>query len=422
MSQTTTSTTTAARTSPPIAPPEIIEPRYYREHGYPHEFWTQLRREAPVARCEAEGFPPFWAITKHADITRIATDPDHFLNAPLIAIFKSGDIAPPESRLHHLLNMDPPEHREYRRVTAKSFTPRAVRPRLEVYEKLVDEILDSVRDRGEIDWVTDFAALLPIWVIADMLGIPRADRDLFFRWTNEIIGSSDLDFRREGTTPRETAEAAIAEQTMYFADMVKARRRCPMDDMTSVVANAEIGGKPMPDKELFSYLVLLIVAGNETTRNAASGGLLAFTENPDEWRRLAANPELVDSAVEEIVRWTTPVIQFARTPTEDFELRGQHIRAGETLCLFYPSANRDEEVFDDPFVFRADRSPNPHLAFGIGEHLCLGAHLARTELKAILNRLLARGVIAERTGPVERLHSSFVGGIKRMPVRLRFQE
>jgi cytochrome P450 len=253
-----------------------------------------------------------------------------------------------------------------------------------------------------------------------MLGIPRSDRELFFRWTNEIIGSSDKDFQREGATPRQTAEAAIAEQTMYFGQMVQSRRRCPMEDMTSVIANARIDGGPMPDKELFSYLVLLIVAGNETTRNAASGGLLAFTENPDEWRKLVANPALVDSAVEEILRWTTPVIQFARTPTEDFELRGQKIKAGELLCLFYPSANRDEEVFDDPFVFRADRDPNPHLAFGIGEHLCLGAHLARTELKAILNRLLARGVVAERCGQVERLHSSFVGGIKRMPVKLRF--
>jgi cytochrome P450 len=405
----------------PMAPADIIEPRYYREHGYPHEAWARLRREAPVARCEVAGFPPFWAITKHADIVRIATDPDHFLNAPLIAIFKNTEIAPPEARLHHLLNMDPPEHREYRRLAAKNFTPRAVRPRLEVYERLVDEILDQVRDRDEIDWVTDFAALLPIWVIADMLGIPRRDRELFFRWTNEIIGSSDKDFRREGMTPRETAEAAIAEQRAYFTGMVSERRRCPMEDITSVLANAELDGQPLPQRELFSYLILLIVAGNETTRNAASGGLLAFTENPDEWRKLRADPTLVDSAVEEIVRWTTPVIQFARTATETFELRGQRIAAGELLCLFYPSANRDEEVFTDPFAFRADRHPNPHLAFGIGEHLCLGAHLARTELKAILNRLIARGALAERCGPVERLHSSFVGGIKRMPVRLQLE-
>ena len=278
-----------------------------------------------------------------------------------------------------------------------------------------------MRDRDEIDWVTDFAALLPIWVIADMLGIPRQDRELFFRWTNEIIGASDKDFRREGMTPRETAEAAIAEQRGYFTEMVAERRRCPMEDITSVLANAELDGQPLPQRELFSYLILLIVAGNETTRNAASGGLLAFTENPDEWRKLRADPSLVDSAVEEIVRWTTPVIQFARTATETFELRGQRIEAGELLCLFYPSANRDEEVFADPFAFRADRNPNPHLAFGIGEHLCLGAHLARTELKAILNRLLARGAIAERCGTVERLHSSFVGGIKRMPVRLHLE-
>ena len=404
-----------------MAPAEIIEPRYYREHGYPHEAWTRLRREAPIARCETAGFPPFWAVTKHADIVRIATDPQRFLNAPLIAIFKLDQAAPPESRLRHLLNMDPPEHREFRRLAAKNFTPRAVRPRLEVYERLVDEILDSVRDRDEIDWVTDFAALLPIWVIADMLGIPRQDRELFFRWTNEIIGAADHDFRRAGMTARQTAEAAIGEQRAYFTDMVAERRRCPMEDITSVLANAELDGRPLPELELFSYLVLLIVAGNETTRNAASGGLLAFVDNPDEWRKLRNDPSLVASAVEEIVRWTTPVIQFARTATEDVELRGQRIRAGDHLCLFYPSANRDEDVFEHPFEFRADRHPNHHLAFGIGEHLCLGAHLARTELQAIVNRLLARGALAERCGPVERLHSSFVGGIKRMPVRLHLE-
>ncbi|MDX1385717.1 MAG: cytochrome P450, partial [Thermoanaerobaculia bacterium] len=382
--------------------------------------WTRLRHEAPVARCEVEHFPPFWAITKHEDIIRVATDPVHFLNAPLISIFKDNREAPPETRLRHLLNMDPPEHRAYRRLAAKNFTPRSVRPRLEVYEGLVDEILEQVRDKDEIDWVTEFAALLPIWVIADMLGIPREDRELFFNWTNEIVGSADRDFRREGMTARQTTDAAVAEQIAYFGEMVGERRRCPMDDITSVLANAELDGAPLPENELFSYLLLLIVAGNETTRNAASGGLLAFTDNPEEWRKLRDDPSLVDAAVEEIVRWTTPVIQFARTATEDCELRGRQIKAGDHLCLFYPSANRDEDVFDEPFAFRADRNPNPHLAFGIGEHLCLGAHLARNELKAILNRLLHHGVVAERTGEVERLHSSFIGGIKRLPVRLHF--
>ncbi len=405
-----------------LAPPEIIDPNYYRDHGYPHEAWTRLRRDAPIARCEAEDFPPFWTVTKHEDIVRISTDPQHFLNAPLIAIFKRAEIDPVEMQLRHLLNMDPPEHRTYRRLAASNFTPRSVRPRLAIYEGLVDEILDHVVDREEIDWVTDFAALLPIWVIADMLGVPREHRDQFFLWTNEIIGAADPEFRREGVSPRETSEAAIAEQKEYFSRMVEERRRCPMEDITSVLANATIADQPLLDLELFSYLVLLITAGNETTRNATSGALLAFIENPDEFRKLRNDPSLVDSAVEEIMRWTTPVIQFARTAPEDVEIRGQKIVSGDQLCLFYPSANRDEDVFEDPFSFRVDRHPNRHLAFGLGEHICLGAHLARNELKAIINRLLARGAFAELAGPVERLRSSFVGGIKHLPVRLHLRE
>ena len=187
----------------------------------------------------------------------------------------------------------------------------------------------------------------------------------------------------------------------------------------SVVANADVGGAALPERELLSYYFLLVVAGNETTRNAMTGGLLAFLEHPEQWERLRRDPSLVDSAVEEIVRWTTPVIQFCRTATEDVEIRGKKIRAGDNLCLFYPSANRDEEVFDDPFQFRIDRQPNRHLAFGIGEHFCLGANLARLELRVVFRHLAARLAECELAGPVERLRSSFVGGIKRMPIRYR---
>jgi cytochrome P450 len=203
--------------------------------------------------------------------------------------------------------------------------------------------------------------------------------------------------------------------------MVEQRRREPTEDITSVLANAEIDGAPLPVFELLSYFYLLVVAGNETTRNATSGGLLALIEHPEELEKLRANPGLVDSAVEEILRWTTPVIQFARTAVEDVEIRGQKIRAGENLVLFYPSANRDEEVFEEPFRFRIERSPNPHLAFGIGEHICLGANLARLELRVVFRQLLERLVEVELAGRVERLRSSFVGGIKHIPIRYRMR-
>jgi cytochrome P450 len=203
--------------------------------------------------------------------------------------------------------------------------------------------------------------------------------------------------------------------------MADERRSRPRDDIVSVIANAQLGGAPLPRMELLSYYFLLVVAGNETTRNAMTGGLLALIENPSELRKLASDPSLVDSAVEEIVRWTTPVIQFCRTPIRDVEIRGQKIRAGQSLCLFYPSANRDDEVFDEPFEFRVDRRPNRHLAFGVGEHFCLGANLARLELRVVFRQLVARLEHVELAGQVERLRSSFLGGIKRMPIRYRMK-
>jgi len=207
----------------------------------------------------------------------------------------------------------------------------------------------------------------------------------------------------------------------YFTDMVADRMKHPTNDITSIVANGKVHGQPIPQFEMLSYYFLLVVAGNETTRNATTGGLRAFIEYPDQWQKLKRHPELIDSAVEEIVRWTSPVIQFARTATEDTVIRGQKIKAGESVCLFYPSANRDEEVFEEPFKFDISRDPNPHLAFGIGQHSCLGANLARLELKVIFSQLAERLDHAELAGPVERLRSSFVGGIKHMPIRMKMK-
>ena len=253
-----------------------------------------------------------------------------------------------------------------------------------------------------------------------MLGVPRADWKLMFRWTNAVVGSEDPEYQ-QGETPEDSAGGARKALFDYFWKMAEERQRQPTDDIVSVLANARLEGKDVPPFELLSYYFLLVVAGNETTRNSMSGGLLAFTENPGELEKLRRNPDLIPSAVEEIVRWTTPVIQFCRTPTEDFELRGQKIRAGESMCLFYPSANRDEDVFDAPFAFRVDRQPNRHLAFGIGEHFCLGANLARLELRILFRQLAERLVEVETTGPVERLRSSFLGGVKHMPIRYRLR-
>jgi cytochrome P450 len=275
-------------------------------------------------------------------------------------------------------------------------------------------------DRDQCDFVTEISSKVPVAVIAEMLGVPHSDWPTLFRWTNEIIGGGDPEFQR-GKNSNETFLQARMEMFTYFTNLVDERRKRPTNDVTSIIANAEVNGAPLPALELLSYLLVLVVAGNETTRNATSGGLLALIERPDQFRRLKSDPNLIKSAVEEIVRWTSPVIQFARTASSDAVVHGQKIRAGESVCLFYPSANRDEEVFDEPFKFDIGRNPNPHLAFGIGEHFCLGSNLARLELAVIFRELAKRLEFAELVGPVERLRSSFVGGIKHMPIRYKLR-
>jgi cytochrome P450 len=241
-----------------------------------------------------------------------------------------------------------------------------------------------------------------------------------FELSNTLLGSADPEYQK-GASTMETGERAREEFLGYFQHLVAKRRREPREDFASWLANSEVEGAPIREWELLSYFILLIVAGNETTRNATSGGLLALMEHRGELEKIRQNPEFIPSAVEEIVRWVSPVIQFCRTPTEDVEISGVKIRAGEPCCLFYPSANRDEDVFEDPFAFRIDRSPNEHYAFGIGVHFCLGANLARLELQEIFRRLVPRLAEVELAGPVERMRSSFVGGIKRMPLRVRFR-
>jgi cytochrome P450 len=399
---------------------DVATSEHYEQNGYPHPEWTWLRRHAPVFWYDRPNVDPFWVITKHADIIEIGKQPSIFLNAPRLAVFTNEFPPPTEAESRHLLNMDPPEHARYRRVTSGWFTPRTIRGMEEKVRRVTAEVLDDAAEKSEGDFVSDISARITIAVIAEMLGVPRSDWQLLFRWTNEIIAPQDPEFQK-GSTAKETIDRARLELFTYFHDLSEQRRAQPSDDIVSVVANGEVNGAPLPPVELLSYYFLLVVAGNETTRNAMTGGMLALLENPGEWEKLRRRRELVDCAVEETVRWTTPVIQFARTATRDYTLRGTVIRQGQAVCLFYPSANRDEEVFADPFAFRVDRSPNPHLAFGMGEHVCLGAHLARLELRCAFAALLDRLEHCELAGPVARMRSSFVGGIKRAPMRWRIR-
>jgi cholest-4-en-3-one 26-monooxygenase len=404
---------------------DIISEQAYADGGYPHEAWALLRREDPIHWYERPGVIPFWAVTRLDDIVRISKNPQVFQNAPRMAVFPELETGEEDAFFaRHLLNMDPPEHAKYRRVVSSHFTPRAVQRLHASVHEITAELLDEMAGDGSLredDFVRLFSARLPLAVLADLLGVPREDWELMFRWSNEVIGSTDPDYQVEGETAEETGERARLALFQYYAAMVEERRKQPREDIVSVLANARLDGEYIPPFELLSYLFVLVIAGNETTRNATTGGMLALLQHPAELERLRRDPGLVDKAVEEVVRWTSPVIQFCRTPNQDVEVGGKTIRAGQNMTRFYPSANRDESVFDQPFEFRIDRDPNPHVAFGIGEHVCLGANLARLELRSAFRQLLPRLEHVELAGAPSRRRSSFVGGIKRMPIRYRMK-
>jgi len=401
----------------------LVHPDVYANQGYPHEQWTRLRAEEPVSYQEQVSGIPYWAVTKHADIVTVSQRPQIFLNGPRLTISHEEeeilDEFPPT-----LIQMDPPRHRAFRQMVSKRFKPKALAHMHAEIERIGKEIVDDLVkdcDSGECDFVKAVAAPLPIAVIAWLLGVPREDWNLLFDWTNRTIGAGDPEFQEEGKTPTETARAAMIELFTYFAKLVEERKKNPTEDLISLFAQLELDGKPLPPMDVLAWCLIIVIAGNETTRNGTSGGMLAFIEHQDQLRRLQKSPELLEPAVEEVVRWTSPIIHFARTASEDFELGGKKIREGDAVALFYPSANRDEEIFKDPFEFRIDRQPNRHLGFGIGEHFCLGSHLARLELQVAYKYLLPRIEEIELTGPVERLQSSLVGGVKRLPIRYQLR-
>lgn len=428
---------------------DLINADRYAERGYPWEDWALLRREAPVYRYERPGVTPFWAVTKHSDIQRISRDPQTFSSAvPLFIVEhhpeeerEPGHDRPFDgSHLHDqehdqesqqdddglqlMINMDPPEHGQYRGIVNRRFSLRGMR----ILEDRIDEIaadvvdraaahlVDGVAGRGRIDFVTEVAAQLPLAAIGELLGVPRERWGDMFDWTNQIVGSGDPEYQ-DGRSTDETSAQAYQNLVEYFATLAEQKRRRPGDDLMTTIVQAEIDGQPLPAADVIAYGFLLIIAGNETTRNATSGGMLALLEHPEQLQRLRSNPELLDSAVEEILRWTSPVTHMARRATQPAEIGGQAIAAGETVVMWYPSANRDEDVFEHPEVFDIGREPNEHLAFGgFGEHFCLGANLARLELRSIFRHILERMDEIELDGEMERLRSGIVGGIKHLPI------
>lgn len=394
-----------------IDPSVLVDAAGYAANGFPFDAWAALRRESPVHWCEVPGFSPFWAVTRHEDVKHLSTHPDLFVSAPRTILFPEqleamvGGVQP-----RTLINMDPPEHRDYRAIAQPFLKPSAVRSLEGHIRAIVVELLDRQLGTDTFDFVFDLAAYHPLKVICEVLGAAPADEDLVLRIANTVFGIEDPDYAPQ--------IASLAGEMMeYYLRLKVDRLARPTDDLYSALVNARIGDEPIGDMELVAYFLILTSAGHDTTRNALAGGLLALLEHPDQLDLLRADPSHCATAADEIIRWTTPVIQFCRTPVEDVELGGRHIEAGETLAMFYPSANRDEAVFDRADELLVDRDPNPHLGFGVGEHYCLGAHLARLEIRILLEELVPRLEHVELAGPVERTAAAFVGGIKHLPIR-----
>ncbi len=405
-----------------IDPLDLVDPERFARHGYPHQVWTRLRAEAPVARIEPPGHPSFWAVTKFADIQYAASQPQLFSSAGGITL--DMDLTGVDMPVEMIVYLDPPEHGPMRKVANKKFLRSAVSARRQEIERIAADVVDRASTGGEIrecDFVDTFAAPYPVEVISWVLGVPQADWGHHFRWTNEIIGKDDPEYRRPGESPEDTSTRARGELHRYFKQMVADRRQHPQDDLVTQLTQSQVDGAPLTSRQLVSYCELLVEAGNQTTRDAIAGGMQAFCEFPDQWDKLRAHHGLLPDAVEEILRWVTPISYFVRTATEDCELHGQRIRAGDKVALYWASANRDEEVFEDPFEFRVDRPPSPSLVFGFGPHLCMGAHVARAELMAMFGLLIGRLEWFEQSGPVERLNSSVNGAIKHLPIRYRLE-
>ena len=392
---------------------DLFDPDAYAQ-SIPYDTFALLRREAPVYRQLRTGLPPFWAITRYHDIVKVSRDWATFSSERRGALLRE----PPEEALETqrlmMLNMDPPRHAKLRGLVNKGFTPRMISRLTPPIRRICTQIVDTVSEHGECDFVTEVAAELPLQVIAELLGIPESDQHQVFEWSNTMIGSDDPEWQR---SPEEATSAAMAMYA-YANELALQRRDSPRDDLVSVLMRAEVDGEQLTELEFDVFFLLLAVAGNETTRNLISGGMLALIEHPDQRRRLRDDSSLLDTGVEEMLRWVTPVMQFQRAAQHDTEIGGQRIAEGDRVAVYYVSANRDEAVFEQPDRFDVGRSPNEHLSFGGGgPHFCLGANLARLEIRVMFEELLRRLPDIELNGPTRRLRSNFINGLKSMPVR-----
>ena len=401
---------------------DITTPQAFADPATLLSNYKRLRAEAPVCFMEPAGYRPYWAVTKHADIMEVEKQNDRFINDPRLTVM------PIETEqmilemtggnnhiIRSLVDMDNPDHHKYRILTQAWFMPGNVKKRAEAIDGLAKHFIDRMADLGgECDFMQDVAAWFPLRVVMQILGVPEEDEPMMLKLTQELFGGEDPELGRSEST---IDANVIMDFYNYFAAITADRRANPKDDVATVIANAEIDGQPIPDLEAMSYYVIVATAGHDTTSSSTAGGLLALIENPDQMAKLKADMDLLPSAVDEMIRWVTPVKHFCRTATEDYELRGQSIKKDDTLVMCYWSGNRDEDVFDAPDRFDVTRSPNPQIAFGHGAHKCLGMHLARMEMAALYRELLSRLDHVELAGEPTYVAANFVSGLKSLPIR-----
>ncbi len=400
-----------------LASIDVLSNRVFAE-GVPHEALARLRQDRPIhfqTVRDERLYPQAWVLTKYEDVLAVSKDTDRFVNAHGLNLRAS--YSDQEDR--HLLNLDDPEHLRLRRMTNKNFTPRVVRRYTEHYHDMVGRLIDDAIERGSgdngetiIDVVDDISVPMPLLAICELLGTTPDDREQLVRWSNAIITNDDPDY-----SPSEEYRTQAGEEMMQYAlDMLAERRDSPKDDLASVLAEKLALGE-LSIEEYSGYVTLLFVAGNETTRNNISHGLLQLAQNPDQYELLKTG-EHWDTAVEEMIRWSSPVIYMSRTVVEDVDYKGHHFAKGDKVVLHYASANRDEDIFENPMTFDVTRDPNPHIAFGFGAHFCLGAHLARLETRCVLEQLVKRVDRLELVGQEAYVWSSFIAGIKKLDVKL----
>lgn len=414
----------------------IVNPKAYAEETPIDEAFTFLRREMPLAQAEPAGVEKFWAVTKQADIREVERQNDLFHNgdksATLTTIEADQKVREMMGGSPHLVRslvqMDNPDHMNYRQLTQAWFLPQNIRKLEPRIREIAKGFIDRMADMGsECDFARDVAFLYPLHVIMEILGVPETDEPLMLKLTQELFGANDPDVNRSGEE-EQTADDFLAslQQTIgdfitYFNELTEKRRATPTDDLSSVIANGTIKGEPLDHFAAMSYYIIAATAGHDTTSNTTAGGLWGLCENQDQFAKLKADPGLIPNLLEESIRWSTPVKHFMRSATEDTTLAGIDIAKGDWMMLCYPSGNRDEDVWDDPFKFRVDRETNKHVAFGYGAHVCIGQHLARMEMRILWEELLPRLSSIELNGTPRRMESSFVCGPKTIPVRYKMR-